>query len=84
MGRPLKLRGEATDLQLQVLRFMVSFFRDNHQLPSLARICEKFGWTSATSAEGHRRALTRLGYLERNGVGGFRFTTKAAHVEVRP
>jgi SOS-response transcriptional repressor LexA len=70
MLKPSKRQGE-------VLRYLAEFYARNDQLPPLDTVCAHFGWRSWNAAMDHVRALERKGYLERNDVGKYRFTSRA-------
>jgi hypothetical protein len=56
----------------QVYAFMVEFFAENDQLPSVLHVCARMQ-ISRTSAHGHMLKLVRNGYIEKNSVGRYRF-----------
>ncbi len=64
-----------SEKNLDVFAFMQEFFKENDQLPPVAKIAEHFGLANA-AADWHVQALIRLGKVERNAVGKLRFARK--------
>lgn len=67
------MKQQLSEAQEQVYGFMVGYFEQNDQLPSLEAMCEKFGWSSVNAAADHQKVLERKGWIERNACGKFRF-----------
>lgn len=74
---PARRRGKAagpSEVNLQVLAFMRTFFAANDQLPPVAVVAAHFGWSAGpSSADWHIKALINHGLLERNVLGKLRF-----------
>lgn len=60
--RPLPL----TDLEQQILEYMVEFLRANTYQPSIRDIAQRFGIKSTKTASEHLQSLADKGYLERD------------------
>lgn len=60
--------------QLAVLTFMKDFHKENDSLPSYNVIRLQFGWKSPNNVFCYMNALVDRGHLERNSLGGYRFT----------
>ena len=73
-GRP---PSQTLDAAGPIFEFMQVFFARNDQLPSLAVIAQHFGYASPGSAHWHVLRLEKLGKIERNEVGKFRFAKGA-------
>jgi hypothetical protein len=56
----------------RVYEFIVEFFRENDQLPSSAHIGDGLD-ICPQAANGHMKTLARLGYIEKNTAGKYRF-----------
>lgn len=56
----------------QVYAFMVEFYAENDQLPSVLHIGTQFDLSGAAAHE-HLKKLARHGYIEKNSVGRYRF-----------
>lgn len=66
-----------TQIQSDVLDFMVEFFKENDQLPPTSFIQTRFKWDSINTAHGHRMCLVRKGYIEVNFTQSkYRFTRR--------
>lgn len=63
MGAPL------TEIQENVLAFVVRHQEKHTAPPSLREICEEFGFSSHTSARKHMQALARKGFVAQSGDG---------------
>ena len=66
-------RPDLTNRQAEVLNFMISYFREQHQLPSSRSIADHFNFASQTAAMSHIFALTKKGYITHNDVGKYKF-----------
>lgn len=69
---------DATDRQLDVLRFIRGFMREHGYPPTLREICRGLGVGSTNCVSGHLYCLARKGYLERDTgtARGIRITAK--------
>ena len=56
----------------RVYDFIVEFFRENDQLPSSSHIGDGLD-ICPQAANGHMQTLARLGYIEKNATGKYRF-----------
>ena len=63
-----------TARQQSIVSFMWRFYLENDQLPNGEAIARQFGFRGRTGAVDHLKSLSRLGYIERNTVGAYRFT----------
>ncbi len=68
-----------TPRQAQVLAYLRIFFATNHCLPPCAQIAHDFGWRSNNAANEALQQLERHGALERNELGGYKFTQPGLH-----
>lgn len=59
--------------QTEVMKFMKDFLARNDEVPPMWAIAAHFGWASANAASEHVAALARLGVVERNEIGNWRF-----------
>jgi SOS-response transcriptional repressor LexA len=62
-----------TPVQRMVLDYMHEFFSENDQLPPHKVIADRFGWKTPMNARWHVRVLEKLGYIEPNATGKYRF-----------
>jgi SOS-response transcriptional repressor LexA len=67
-----------TTQQQHVLNYLHVFFGMNDALPSAMTIASAFGYASGNAASELLLKLARKGYIEKNEVGGYRFTRTAA------
>lgn len=58
-----------TEIQENVLAFVVRHQEKHTAPPSLREICEEFGFSSHTSARKHMQALARKGFVAQSGDG---------------
>ena len=68
-----------TQLQGEVLDYLITYFNDEHQLPPTMSIAKRFG-IGNNAAYGHLIALRRKGYIENNSNGKWKFTAKTCVV----
>ena len=69
----MRQRPDLTNRQAEVLNFMISYFKEEHQLPSSRAITEHFSFSSQTGAMGHIQALHRKRYITKNDAGKYKF-----------
>lgn len=62
----------ATPEQLRILAFMQEFFAENDQLPPIQVTAKRFAM-GPNAMQWHVKALSRLGHIEKNAVGKYRF-----------
>lgn len=63
-----------TDIQARVLAYLREFHAEQDQLPTCAVVSRAFEWRSVNAAHCHFQKLAAKGWIERNVVGGYRFT----------
>ncbi|MGJ7512366.1 hypothetical protein [Variovorax sp. GT1P44] len=66
-------------VQKMIFGYMQEFFAENDQLPPLKAIASNFRYAGPQCVTGPLKALERLGYIERNAVGKYRFKREAAN-----
>ena len=66
-------RPDLTNRQAEVLNFMISYFQEQHQLPSSRSIADHFNFASQTASMSHIFALTKKGYIEHNDVAKYKY-----------
>lgn len=64
-----------TKTQEEVLAFLWSFYRCEDQLPPALLVADYFQYRSKTAVNCVQQALERKGYIEKNTVGKYRFTS---------
>lgn len=74
----IRARQPLSDQQQHVMNYLQVFFRMNDALPSAKTIANAFGHASANAASEIMLKLARKGWIEKNEVGGYRFTRTAA------
>ncbi len=69
-----------TTRQRAVLGYMRQFLCEQDQMPTLDAMAKAFGWASSNAAFCICKQLERKGVIERNALGGWRFTRGPAPV----
>lgn len=69
------MKPRTTEKQAALLLYCGQFYAENDQLPTARAICDHFGWSSANAAYDVLIALSRRGYVERNALGKWKFTS---------
>ena len=69
----MRPRLELTNRQAEILNFMISYFREQHQLPPSRTIASHFNFASQTAAMGHLQTLHRKRYITKNDAGKYKF-----------
>lgn len=62
-----------TEKQQYLFNFLVSFFKQNDQIPPAEVIRDHFGWSSANAAYQMMICLEKRGHIKRNSVGKWMF-----------
>ena len=65
-----------TAKQTEGLMFCAQFFAANDQLPTAQAIIDHFGWASPNAAYDLLMVLSGKGYVERNSLAKWKFTSK--------
>lgn len=68
-----------TTHQCKVLAYLRVFFAANHCLPPQSVIARDFGWKSPNAANEVLQRLELAGALQRNELGGLKFTVAGLH-----
>jgi len=76
-GKGEYLRVAAKARTAEVLAYCHQFFAENDQLPPQSSIAERFGFADQV-AQKYMHYLADAGHIERNSVGKWRWTRKAA------
>ncbi len=69
----MKSTQNLTTRQLEVLGFALAFLDRNDEFPPMWAIAKHFGWKSNNAAQCHIESLARMGFIERNEIGNWRF-----------